>query len=395
MDQAISADLASSRATLISIAERLGYLHGVAGVTTRALVQESGLSRSNIGYHFGGRHGALKDLYRKLTQDAARWREKRFEAIENAQSAFLTLPATVAGLLSDLTTTHGPRTLLMEEIEDLAVRGAIDLAPEVVAESRAMSEFWRAIALSRGASEREADLWRAMARGVIPLMLVETDAAIRAAEFSVFAERLAQRLARKAPKQRSLPAPVSLPERADDHTPEGKRLIIEAALQLIAKEGVPLLTHRKIAEVAGLSVASTTYFFKSKAEIVTAAFHELTRRILSRNRGGSNPAPLSAIALTEAGEIGFETSALLAWYVAAARDPAFKPFVREVQTAYWGIAVAPVLRSYGITEADRIDCMLANFVAWCAITDTRMLPKSERAAFLENCTRANLAVLFG
>ena len=50
-----------------------------------------------------------------------------------------------------------------------------------------------------------------------------------------------------------------------------RRLIVEAALRVIARDGVNAATHRAVAAEAGVPPASTTYHFSSKAEIVTEA----------------------------------------------------------------------------------------------------------------------------
>jgi TetR/AcrR family transcriptional regulator, regulator of biofilm formation and stress response len=48
-----------------------------------------------------------------------------------------------------------------------------------------------------------------------------------------------------------------------------RRLIVEAALRVIARDGVNAATHRAVAAEAGVPPASTTYHFSSKAQIVT------------------------------------------------------------------------------------------------------------------------------
>jgi DNA-binding transcriptional regulator YbjK len=60
--------------------------------------------------------------------------------------------------------------------------------------------------------------------------------------------------------------------------PEGRRqTIIEAATRVIAEAGLAGLTHRRVAEVAGVPVGSTTYYFKDLDELREAALADAAR----------------------------------------------------------------------------------------------------------------------
>ncbi len=54
--------------------------------------------------------------------------------------------------------------------------------------------------------------------------------------------------------------------------------MVEAALRLIARGGVISVTHRAVAEEAGVPLASTTYYFDSKSELVEEALRLLIDR---------------------------------------------------------------------------------------------------------------------
>ncbi len=47
--------------------------------------------------------------------------------------------------------------------------------------------------------------------------------------------------------------------------------ILDAALRLVGEEGTSALTHRRVAETAGVSLSATTYYFRSKAQILEQA----------------------------------------------------------------------------------------------------------------------------
>jgi len=48
--------------------------------------------------------------------------------------------------------------------------------------------------------------------------------------------------------------------------------ILEAALRLLAQDGASILTHRAVAQEAGVPIAATTYYFKSKEHLIAEAF---------------------------------------------------------------------------------------------------------------------------
>lgn len=48
--------------------------------------------------------------------------------------------------------------------------------------------------------------------------------------------------------------------------------ILEATLRLLAREGTSVITHRSVAEEAGVPLAATTYYFESKDHLLAEAF---------------------------------------------------------------------------------------------------------------------------
>ncbi len=50
-----------------------------------------------------------------------------------------------------------------------------------------------------------------------------------------------------------------------------RRAILEATLTLVGREGAGAITHRAVAEEAGVPLAATTYYFSSKSELVREA----------------------------------------------------------------------------------------------------------------------------
>src|SRR5882672_177619 len=70
-------------------------------------------------------------------------------------------------------------------------------------------------------------------------------------------------------------------------TPKGERrrlALVQAAAALLVEGGFDAVRHRAVAERAGLPLASTTYYFESLDELVTAAVEHRGRTELDRAR---------------------------------------------------------------------------------------------------------------
>ncbi|MFF5155694.1 TetR/AcrR family transcriptional regulator [Streptomyces sp. NPDC000348] len=60
--------------------------------------------------------------------------------------------------------------------------------------------------------------------------------------------------------------------------------IVEAALDVIAEHGVTGATHRRIAEAAGVSLGSMTYYFEGRQQLLVEAFTRLAESMSARCR---------------------------------------------------------------------------------------------------------------
>jgi TetR/AcrR family transcriptional regulator, regulator of biofilm formation and stress response len=61
-----------------------------------------------------------------------------------------------------------------------------------------------------------------------------------------------------------------------------REALLEAVLKIVAEVGPDSVTHRRVAEVAGLPLASTTYWFDSKEHLLTAALELAAERDTAR-----------------------------------------------------------------------------------------------------------------
>lgn len=132
-------------------------------------------------------------------------------------------------------------------------------------------------------------------------------------------------------------------------TPKGERrraALVEAAAKLLIEGGFDAIRHRAVAERAGLPLASTTYYFGSLEELVTAAVEhhangelETGRRRLeelaTRNRGVQATVDLVLEMLLgpESGDPEADAEAVLLRYerlVATGRRPYLRPLMRTL-----------------------------------------------------------------
>lgn len=150
-------------------------------------------------------------------------------------------------------------------------------------------------------------------------------------------------------------------------TPKGERprgtarrdALLDAVLRVVAEVGVDAVTHRRVAEVAGLPLASTTYWFESKEQLLTAALERAAERDVERLRSfideSPDPSadPLALVVAAILGPTDETTQASRAWLLAtyalvleAARRPALREITIRWTDAYLE-ALAPLLAAAG------------------------------------------------
>lgn len=123
-----------------------------------------------------------------------------------------------------------------------------------------------------------------------------------------------------------------------------REALLEAVLRIVADTGPDTVTHRRVAEVAELPLASTTYWFSSKDELIAAALELAAERdIADLHRRANEP---SGNALERAVGLICEPlredqrasrGALLAAYalwLEAARRPELRTVTRRWAAAY-------------------------------------------------------------
>jgi DNA-binding transcriptional regulator YbjK len=75
---------------------------------------------------------------------------------------------------------------------------------------------------------------------------------------------------------------ASAPENPRPRGAARREALLEAVLRIVAEVGPDAVTHRRVAEVAELPLASTTYWFKSKEHLLNAALELAAERDTAR-----------------------------------------------------------------------------------------------------------------
>jgi DNA-binding transcriptional regulator YbjK len=125
-----------------------------------------------------------------------------------------------------------------------------------------------------------------------------------------------------------------------------REALLEAVLRIVAEVGPDAVTHRRVAEVAELPLASTTYWFESKEHLLTAALELAAERDTARlleygaEMERSDGDPLDAVvgAITECDD-GSQANrgSLIATFtllLEAARRPALRQIAQRWTEAY-------------------------------------------------------------
>ncbi|ASO20606.1 DNA-binding transcriptional regulator YbjK [Actinoalloteichus hoggarensis] len=156
--------------------------------------------------------------------------------------------------------------------------------------------------------------------------------------------------------------------------PEARRqAIIDAAVQEMLANGSSALTHRRVAEAAGVPLGATTYYFDSLDDLRTAALRTIAEQAEEELRelaeavhgcGGSPAgiAELFADYLRDRDRLQAES--LL--YFAGVYDPGFRPMARQ-----WVAGLTEILSAYTSSEAAKAVAVYLDGVFLHALLDDR------------------------
>jgi AcrR family transcriptional regulator len=385
-----SRDPASAR--LAEIATALAIEGGPAALTARALAAQAEASPSAVNYHFGGRDGLLAEVHRGLCAGREAWRARRLADFESAEGA--SIWAFILASVFELGVTRRGETLALAEFEALGEPEGLRAATR--AEHHAQIAFWRAAAERLGAGGDAAHVWIHFAQSATRFALLD-DAHAALTWLAPSTLRLAERLAGASVAPAATPwlavagPPGSLPGR-----PAGAQRLIAAAQEIIGRQGLHAVTLRSVAEAAGLSLASTTYFFETKAEIVLAAFTQLRDRVSAQalQTGMEDLSGSSQVLLSPEGEMRWEIGAMQALILAGARNPDLRPVALSLRRLS-GQTSAALLARHAAFPCDRLDAFVWSIFGMGVQDHLTQLAPAARLAAMDGAVRRAGAVTFG
>lgn len=383
----------SASARLIEVAVALAIDGGPADLSTRAVATAAGVSPSVVNYHFGGREGLLLAAHANLIARRKAWRAQRLADLPpNPEPSFWTF---ALGAIFELGVTRRGETLALAEFDTLG--GAPDFRAAARAEAEAQIAFWTTAAVRSGSPDAATLVWAHFAQAAVRFALLDT-ATAALSWLAPATLRLAERLEGRSASPAAIPwlaavePPGTLPAR-----PSGAQRLVTAALELIGREGLHAVTLRAVAEAAGLSLASTTYFFETKADLVFAAFTQL-RDGVSRRALQSGVAQgltgFSEALISDAGELRWEVGAMLALTLAGARQPDLRPVATSLRRLAGQTSAAWLSQQLG-APCDRVDAFIWSTFGLGLQQHLTHTPPDRRRAVMDEATSRAARATFG
>ena len=174
--------------------------------------------------------------------------------------------------------------------------------------------------------------------------------------------------------------------------------ILEATLRLIGEGGVNSVTHRAVAEEAGVSLASTTYYFDSKSALLEEALELMIARSIESVRRHTTSAPkisqpelVDRIVAFAGAQLNDPLAPLTAQYelmLEAGRAEYLRPLAHRWTIAYMD-GFRHLVQSAGLPRPDVAADVIMNFVEG-ALLDQTTTPSDD---FLDDYLRPRLTDL--
>lgn len=252
----------------------------------REIAAAAGVSPSLITYRFGSVETLRKAaLSASLEQDGQRWKRR--------QHCLLSAPvarADLAGLLNELLMDESrpnDRLAALRWLRILSsVRGGADTQGPFSGDEQ---EFWAQLGRRMDLSCSEQHTLTAFFHGLAFGHLIGASTPGFQAWSSSLVNRFSQRMfglpvswpgADSA--WREFADEVSMPAEGAGKEHPTHRAILDGAVQILIKEGMSALTHRRLAHASNASVSSVIHFFDGRRAILKEAYGLLYRRLRER-----------------------------------------------------------------------------------------------------------------
>ncbi len=315
---------------LVDAARTVVAAKGLSGMSLRTVAEEAGTSVGSISYRIGDRTAlvsAMLDREIELMAEArAEWRE-RLGSLDPV--AIGILPDLICEWLDQGAGQRRTSAIVTCELTLLASRepAALPRIAELLNEGEAL---WRDILAQAPQAERLANLIASYCLDEQPFSILladETD--YRLLRHSTIQGLLRNPAAPGAPAlsqwHMALVDRLAVPAAsAHDETakvPEGtKGLLADHIADLIADQGVGALSHRTVAQAAGVATSSVAHHFPTQRDILFAGVEALYRRMRSQIQASN-----ATVRNREIARLTHECA------LQALTDPAVRPFAIDMR----------------------------------------------------------------
>lgn len=175
-----------------------------------------------------------------------------------------------------------------------------------------------------------------------------------------------------------------------------REALVQAAVTLLAQHGVGAVTHRAIAQQAGVALAATTYYFTSLDALLEEAVRTLAAEWFDRARAAlaqlpsrlAGPAELAEAAVAVAVPVGpaGDLPAMYDRYLEAGRFPTLRPMVEEYDAALDELLAQVLKRAGHPSERARLLLAVVDGAVLRALAEGHP-PRAAAAAAVEGFAR--------
>ncbi|MET0364819.1 MAG: TetR/AcrR family transcriptional regulator [Sphingobium sp.] len=326
----------SSRERLIDAVILIWSQQGHAAISARGLAQVTALPTSSIYHHFGNLDGLLLEAQASAVQAARQWCAEQLDLIGNAPGAAPNaFPGLFAALIDDWATGQRALGFAWRECHLLSERDQ-RYRPAMTEWRMLWTGFWEEVCGRCGLAGM-GETCALVFDGESLLHMMRWRRPVDRACLDEFARGwgcwLAGSLVPEGPwrrfaRENALASGPVLPE------PDGVAAqVAAAAADVMEQAGVPGLTHRAVAERAGLTLGTVAYHYRTSADLIRGTFEMLYARVVANT--DFSPVSAGSLPPSHPAETPPNTAPLILameeLIVAVARDPAYASFAPQLR----------------------------------------------------------------
>lgn len=385
----------SAKDRLAQLGFEIAVTGGLGALSARSLAERLQASPSTMNYNFGNRERFLAAVQKQAIARAQRWRDEISKTLRAAAPWTTTADIFLAAIQNRLSQARLLQMLLFEFAAEADI--CPPLLEDALAEAKADDRFWRSIADRM--DEDEATVWSDLSAGLRLIFGPELDATARSLWIGGVLRRLTHRIERRRPIPIQWPQTPDATERLQAAAPRSETAakVIQAALHVIADKGAARMSQRDVAAVAGVSLASVTYCYRTRADLIAAAFAalhgQLRQAVLGKASLAPDPLNWSDQVFDNAGNFDWRVRALRELIIMSARDAALLPIVDNIRRSRGATSIS-LLRQSGLADADQLDAFLWSALMRGISERLRFVAPALRRSAFEAAIKGHLARVF-